>query len=369
MTGYFSLPALLASLLMVVSSCSGDKKNASVTDSGVEAVSDATLLSIKDCEGYSVATIKNPWDTSKVMAVYVLVSDGADASALPEGTRVKVPLKSSLVYSSVHSGIIRELGAIGSVSGMADGRYVKDSTVVSLIQSGKIADIGNSTSPSIEKIVALEPEAILVSPYQNTGHGAIESMGIPLIEMADYMESTPLGRAEWIKLIGRLYGRGAQADSTYAAVSEAYRTLTYGNKGEKTRVITELPMQGVWSVPGGRSYMASLLLDAGGDYPWADNTSAGSIELDPSVVLDKGGDAKVWIIRSYGPLSRANLRETNGLIPAFKAYSEGDIYVCDTSASALFDEFPFHPELLLAEYIKMLHPSSAKEPLRYFSKL
>lgn len=364
----FNFSCFFSLLLCLMASCAGNNSS-TIHESGVEIIKSASLLSIKDCDNYSVATIRNPWDTTKILAKYILVNQDTSTDSLPEGTIVNVPVNSSLVYSGVYGGIISELGAADAVTGVADGDYFRDSTIVAGLKSGHIINVGNSMSPSIELIVEMKPDVILTSPYQNSGHGAIETLNTPIIEMADYMELTPLGRAEWIKLIGRIYGKAAKADSIYRQVCDAYTSLVSTVSGDKPMVITEQPIEGTWAMPGGNSYMARLLHDAGGNYPWADNTSAGSIQLDPAAVLEKAENADIWLIKSYGALTLDNLKSNNQLCSRFKAFSKGGVYVCDTSVSALFDEFPFHPERLLSDYIAIMHPETATSQLRYFKKL
>lgn len=366
-TFFFILPALLAML----SGC-GSSSSTSADVGGDTVMTQSTLLEIVDREGYSVATVKNPWDTAAVLATYILVPRemSADSVAqLPKGTVVRVPLEKSLVYSGVHGGAIEELGRLDAIAAVADGEYVTLPSIKTRLSSGKIKDVGSSMSPSVEAIVELSPDAIITSPYNNSGHGAIESLGVPIIEMADYMEPTPLGRAEWIKFIGRLYGEVSMADSIYNSVVNAYSDTKAKVEAanEKPVAITEQPVSGVWTLPGGGSYAAAMLADAGAVYPWSDNPSAGSIELDPAAVLDRAENADFWFIRSFGPLSLADLCGNFPLANRFKAVKDGGVYVCDTSASPLFDEFPFHPERLLRDYATIFHPDLFPgEVPRYF---
>lgn len=334
------------------------------------------LLLVDHGKDYTVAKIRNPWDTSRVMATYILVprSFPDDSIAqLPVGTVVRTPLESSLVYSGVHGGVIDELSAAGAITAVADGQYFSNPTIRKGIDSGAITDVGNSMSPSMEKIVALKPEAILTSPFQNADHGAIEAINTPIIEMADYMEQTPLGRAEWIKFIGRLYGQTAKADSIFNAVADEYTALANAVSDAKVRptVLTEQTYQGVWSVPGGDSYMARMLADAAVEYPWSNTRTTGSLQLDPAQVLEKARHADYWLIRYFGPMTMESLKADQPLNSRFDAFENRRVYVCDTSTSPLFDEFPFHPERLLLDYVAIFHPelSIGTGRLRYFKRL
>ena len=359
--------------LLGVSSCVRNSAGSSVSEGGDTVTVRSDLLTLVDHDGYSVVTVRDPWDSTRVMATYLLVDRDVDEENLPQAGNavvLRVPLEKSLVYSGVHGGAVEFLGEAERIAAVADGSYFTNPVLRKMIDGGRIADVGNSMSPSVERIVEIEPDAILTSPYQNSGHGAIESLAIPIVEMADYMESTPLGRAEWIKFIGRLYGERAKSDSIFAAVVGEYgRLRAVGRKAaEHPVVLVEQPLSGVWALPAGESYMARMIADAGGVYPWADTGGSGSIELDPAAVLARAENADVWFIRSYGPLTLGGLVSQNPLNGRFRPVESGSVYVCDTSVCPLYDEFPFRPHLLLADYVAILHPSLGMDSVRYYRR-
>lgn len=365
--------AIIMMSVSILCSCGGAA--ISEVDGGDTLTCESSLLTLVDMDGYVLADVASPWGNGdrRLLARYVLVGRDYDGD-LPEGTIVRVPVESSVVYSGVYGGVIDELGAIDAVSGVADGHYFTTGTIVERIASGRIVDVGNSASVSIERILDLEPDAILLSPYQNEDLGAVGKSGIPVVQCVDYMERTPLGRAEWVKFIGRLYGCGAEADSLYENVRREYELLRYkvAVLDSAPTVLTEQPMPGgTWDVPAGDSYMARLLMDAGANYPWSGSPGAGSLKLDVAAVLDRAQHADYWLIRSYGPLSAKGLKASNPMSEQFDAYHKGGIYVCDTTESPLFDEFPFHPERLLREYIMIFHPGmiGGEESLRYYKRI
>lgn len=366
--------ALAAAVALALSACGGKKTEAVDTNAGpVNMMQESSLLRLYDEGDFVKAEVVNPWDTARLLATYVLVERGVTPDSLPPGdvTVIEVPLERSVVYSTVHAGVIDEIGASGAVAGVADGSYFKGEPYASLIRSGAVADVGSSMSPSAEAIVAVGPDALLVSPFENAGHGAIESLGVPVIECADYMEQTPKGRAEWVRFFGELYGRRHVADSIYAAVAEAYDSIKEQAENTEGRpvVITEMLTDGYWFVPGGNSYMARLIEDAGASYPWSNDRSAGSLQLDFSSVYAKAADADFWLIRTYGNnLTLSDLRSVYLLNSQFKAFKQGNVFAANTAEVPLFEEFPFHPEILLAEYAAIFHPEVSQAPLRYYSR-
>lgn len=132
---------------------------------------------------------------------------------LPKGTVVRTPIRNIVVYTSVHAAIIDQLNEADKVIGVCEPRYMDTPAIQEGLRAGRIADLGEATSPNIEKIIDIGAEIIIASPFQNAGYGPAEKLGIPIIEAADYMESLPLGRTEWIRFYGLLFGKSAMADS------------------------------------------------------------------------------------------------------------------------------------------------------------
>ncbi len=337
-------------MTLALVACTGEGNTGS--DEG-NMTTQAQLLSMVRHNGYTVATIKNPWGEG-ILHQYVLVAQGAALpDSLPEGTVVRTPVKNALVYSVVHSGLLAELGCPEVVKGIVDARYYSDSLVLAGLENGSIKDCGSSMAPSFEKVIELNPDAIMLSPYQNGNYGPIEKLRTAIIECADYMEQTPLGRAEWIKFYGALVGRERQADSIYNAVETAYNTLRQqrAEQGKNhPKVLTETVISGVWNVPGGQSYMARLIQDAGGIYPWADDEHNGSLSLDFNQVLAKAQDADVWLVKSFNIHSYDDIKDAYSLNDRFAAFKNRRVYTCDTNETHLFERFPFHPELLLQDF-------------------
>ena len=340
--------------------CQGSGTSQNVIE-GDTLTTDAELLTIVDCQGYTIVDVENPWKKDALLKRYALVHrDSAMPNDIPTDAEVvRVPINSALVYSSVHAGAFLELGSIDAVTGIVDAEYYKIPEIVEGIKVGKVVDAGNSMSPTIEKIVELSPQAILTSPFQNAGHGAIEKLGVPIIECADYMEASPLGRAEWIKFLGELLCKRQESSEIYKSVVNEYNTLCESVKDikEKPMVISEMITDGVWFLPGGGSYMAQMFADAGATYPWSNDNSTGSLQLDFATVYDKAHNADYWIIKSPEPnFTLANLESKYPLNKKFEAFSKGGVYVINTVESSFFEDFPFHPERLLREYIILFHP-------------
>ena len=208
-------------------SCSACKKRGAQIEAGdAVPVSHAAGFSLTQCPGYTMAEVRNPWDTTRLLHRYLLVDKERDIPGnLPEGTLVRVPVENIAAYSSVHVSMLDELGAADRITGVCEAEYIARPGVRRRIESGEIADLGSSFAPRVEKIIELSPEVILASPYENCNYGQVEKLGVPIIECADYMETTPLGRAEWVRFLGLLTGRTHEADSLFGLTECRYDSL------------------------------------------------------------------------------------------------------------------------------------------------
>lgn len=340
-------------------------------------------VNIKYAEGFDITRypdyirvdLRDPWDTTRLLHRYLLVDKKKDLSqSLPDGTLIRTPVDRMVVYSSVHGSMLDELGIAERIVGVCESEYISVPSIRDGIDSGLITDVGNSFSPDVEKIIDLSPEAILVSPFENCSYGRVEKLNIPIIECADYMENTPLGRAEWIRLIGLFTGRESQADSLFAAIERQYTELCQRVSGIKNRptVIAEKKTGSTWFVPGGNSYMARLFADAGADYFWKDDKHAGSLALSFESVFDKAQSADFWLFKYSAPtdITLRTLASEYSPYSRFIAFEKGLVFGCNLTSNRFFEEVPLHPDLLLKDFILIFHPDLFPgERCRYYHHL
>lgn len=359
-----------------LAACKGPGRSADDFQSDIRY---ARNLKLEQHDGYCKAVIINPWDTTRVMATYYLVDKGDSLQPdvnMSDGTVLQVPLSRTIVYSNIHVSLIDELGKTDAIKGICDADYITNRNIKDSLVRGSVIDCGNNMSPVIERMMSINPDGILAAPMEdNPGHGKLSRIGIPLIEAADYLETTPLGRAEWMKFYGRLYGRGEQADSLFNKVEKEYRRLC--DMASKVRNRPRILFDGVygqiWNVPTSGSITGNLLTDAGGTNPFASLNQPGSAALSPEKVLYQAGDADIWLVRAFGPTIR-NLSDwsaENKTYSTFKAFKNGNVYVADTSESGIFDDSAFHPQWILEDMISIIHPEikGINPTKRYYKKL
>lgn len=372
------LSAYIVTWVLLLSACGGGSKTSSLQAEGdTVRMKYSSLLQIVKHADYTVVTIRNPWDTLKVLHTYLLADrEKPLPEHLPEGTVVRTPLQKSVIYSSVHCSLWSELDELKGIGGVCGLEYIKLPQIQEGCRNGSIVNVGNSMNPDIECIIDLRPDAILLSPFENSGgYGRVGKLNIPIIECADYMETSALGGAEWMRLYGLLLGKEAQADSLFAGIEKEYLTLTQQVKSQNLKrptVISEMKNSSAWYIPGGNSTMGRLYQDAGADYVFASLSNSGSVPLAFETVFDRGGNADIWLIKYNQPQDKtySELERDYAPYARFKAFQDRKVYGCNTNHVPFYEESPFHPELLLKDLIKIFHPELLPDyDLKYFSNL
>ena len=372
----------LTTIVVLLAACRGGQT------SSVQAVGDtlafkyATQLSVVRYDGYTVVTLKNPWKEGMTLHQYLLVPTSAAAdsslftlhSSLPNATVIRTPLSRSMIFSTVHCAMLMDFGKQDCIAGVADLKYIKIPWIQQQVQQGKITDVGDGLSPVVEKIIDQRPDALFLSPFENSGgYGKLEDIDIPIVECAEYMESTPLGRAEWLRFYGLLFGCEQKADSLFDAIDKNYNQLkTLVTQKNRPSVLLDNVTGSVWYVPGGKSTIGQMIQDAGGSYPWAADEHSGSVSLPFENVLEKAGETDVWLFRysSDHDITYDELRSEHHGYNQFKAFRDKNVYGCNVELSPFYEETPFRPDWLLNDFIRILHPElEGLAPLRYYKKL
>ena len=408
-----------ATVALLMAACQGGKTAAADADAGdTLEMKYAKLLTIvkhgdgEDASGngegvdyqYAEALVANPWKAGTMLHRYILIPKGEEgdktvtmlAKRRSTGARcttdtMRTPVERSAVFIAPHCQLMYELGCQQVIRGVCDLDYinipdVKKRAALSGNTSAQnpIVNCGSSMAPDIERIIALKPETILLSPFENSGgYGKLDKLHIPIIEAADYMESSPLGRAEWMKFYGMLFGNEEgksngisgscepKADSLFAKIEKEYLSLKTQAAGYRKglSILTERKTGNVWYVPGGQSTIGILLKDANARYIFEDDQHSGSLAMSPEQILAKGKQVDVWAFKYFGgaPLSQAQLLQEYDGYKALAAFSRGNIYQVDTSTVPYFELTSFHPELLLREFIILAHGERFGK-LRFYKK-
>ena len=352
---------LLGFAFWMVACTPSGKQTSSKEALSSDSIQYAQGFTVQRFDTYIMVEVRDPWDSTRLLQRYLLVDRTKSVpGGLPKGTIVKVPVKDIVIYTSVHAAIIDQLHETDKVIGVCEPRYMDTPAIQEGIQAGRIADLGEATSPNIEKMIEIGAELVIASPFQNSSYGPVEKIGIPIIEGADYMEAFPLGRTEWIRFYGLLFGKEEMADSIFKETEQAHLSLKdlTANIDNRPTVLSEKKFGSSWYVPSGDSYMAHLIEDAGADYMFKDLPGAGSTPLAFETVFDKAIHADIWLVKynQSSEMTYNDLRSEYTPYENFDAFKKKRIYTCNTGAVPYYEEFPIHPEYLLKDLIWIFHP-------------
>ena len=353
---------ILFSIVYMMSSCNLASKSksdiANINDT-LNLVSYAQNFKIYSIESGFRLIIKDGFGSDKEFYIF------NDTVAIPDEFSdkqiIRTPVRSAITFSSTQWSVFQKLGEINRVKGVLESNYTKNEEILRLVAEGKITDVGMSTNVNAEKLINLQPDLILYTPYPGIDYSHLGQLsGATMLSFPDYLESHPLGRAEWMKVVGLLCGKEDVTNKWFDDVVRRYETLSErcSSVEEKPTIFSDLPFENQWYVPGGNSYIAKIFTDAGGDYIWKDNESTGSLHIDAESVLLKAQQADFWrVINSYDtPFTYERLKNENELYPLFKAFEEKQLLVCDVRECGYFEKSQYEPDMLLADFIYHFHP-------------
>lgn len=346
------------------SSCNRQNSSDSINNlQNTNIIHYADLLSIQEIEdSVSLISIKDPWHTDRIMMEYLLVPQvksgwtiDIENSYLEKHKNLSIihtPLNKNAITASSHAYLLSQLGGEEKIAVLCDTSYIKYKPFLDRMRiefkKANYLDGGTSNSPNVEVLLSAKCVALWISPYDNTSLGAYSSLPFHLIYCADYMETTPLGRAEWMKFYGRLIGKKHEADSLFESIVQRYNKIQEKQE-HHSKLLVELPYGATWYVPGGASNAAILYAEAGFDYLWKEDNHPGSLSLSKEAVLAKSTESDIWLIKYYNPRdwTLEDVLAQDPLYKNIKAVKTGNVWGCNTELSDYFDIAPFRPDTIL----------------------
>ena len=355
-------------LVFFIVACSGNKQqadnnsNQNKTDS-VYTVKYAKGFTVDIYSDYKDVKVRDPWDTTQVLQRYILVDKDIELpNNLPDGTLIRTPLTNVVAYSTIHCATLNELGVLNTVTGVCEPSYIDIPYIQERIKKGTIADLGQASNPIVEKIIDLSPDAILATPIQGRTYGSVDKTGIPIVQTPDYMEGTPLGRAEWIRFYSLFFDKESYVDSLFNTTVKNYNLIKekVASVDSRPTVFLDLMYQGTWYTSGGDSFISKMLQDAGATYVWQDDKKIISTPLPFEEVLEKAGEAQFWLIKynKEKNLTYEGLEQEYKPYSYFEVFKDKNIYECNTNAgkTSYYEDLPIHPDYILEDMAYVFHP-------------
>ena len=362
--GFFLVLSLLLS-----ASCANGISSQMPSDGDTIPMKHAKNITMVRYGDYVKVEMLNPWAKGGLLATYVLADHNAEAPEwLGHAVLVRTPLQNSLVFAAVHCYLLTELGAEDCIGGVCEKRYISCLTK-------DVVDCGNGMSPNQERIIQLRPDAMLVSSFENNpGYDKLGQIGVPIIQCAEYMESTALGRAEWMKFFGLLAGKEQEAEAMFEAMEARYDSLKTlaQHVSHRPKILSETLYGNVWYQPGTNSTIGQIYADAGAQTSFPNCQQSGSVPLSAEQVYVDAHDADLWLIRYDAPTPKTlrQLADEAPIYSQFDALRNGNVWGCNATASRFYEQSPFHPDRLLSDIIQIAHPElHLQSPMHYYHRL
>lgn len=330
-------------------------------------------------DSYKIITLMNPWPGSNVVFKYALIEEN---TVLPSSEKfdaiIKIPVSKVVLTSTTHIPSLEMLGAAEALVGFPNLNYISSETTRKRIDDGKVVELGKNEDINTEVLIELSPDLVVgfAVDGNNSALSLIEQTGTPVVYNSDWTETTPLGKAEWIKFFGAFFNKEELADSIFKNIEEQYNSAKQAafKAAKKPTVLSGAMYKDIWYLPQGNSWAAQLIKDANGNYLWNDSEGTGSLSLNLESVLDKGKTADFWI----GPgqfTSLKQMTENHSVYSEFDAFKERNVFSSTNKKGATggvlyYELAPNRPDIVLKDIIKILHPELLPgHELYFFSHL
>ena len=336
-------------------------------------------LKIFNYEGFSIVKITNPWPEAKESFTYILQEkNGIIPDSLEQFSIIKIPIKSIVVTSTTHIPALELLGVENTLIGFPNTDYISSVKTRKLIDAKKVREVGVNESLNTEVLIDIAPDVIVSFGLTNNNPTLdnLQKSGLKVMLNGDWTEQSPLGKAEWIKFFGALYGLDSKANTIFSEIEEAYNsTLALAKKAtSRPTVLCGAMYQENWYVPQGESWASLFLKDAKSNYLWAETKGTGSSSVPFEVILEKAQNADFWI--APGDFSSLQqMIDSNPHYDQFAPFKNKKVYSYSLNKGVkggilYFEWSPIRPDWVLKDLIKILHPELLpNHKLFFFQKL
>jgi iron complex transport system substrate-binding protein len=373
---------IITFLLVTFFSCKKEANSVllKTTDNTQTNLKYAKGFSSNNSESFKILEIQNPWPKAektyryaiidrKKIALITLNKDEYDGIIL-------TPIEKIVVTSTTHIPALELLGVEQTLVGFPGSNYVSSEKTRQRIDDGLVRELGKNEGINTEVLLELNPDLVVGFGVDGTNKSlnTIKNANIPVIYNGDWVETSALAKAEWIKFFGVLFNKEKEADSIFNQIETDYLQAKKLASKVKTKpsVLSGAMHKDVWYLPSGTSPEAQLLKDANVNYLWSETTVKGSLPLSFETVFDKAKNADLWLSPSYYT-SLETLKKANEHYTKFDAFINKNIYTFSNTTGktggVLYYELGMaRPDLVLKDIINICHPELLSDYESYFFK-
>lgn len=341
-------------------------------DNKKEILKYAKGFEIEYVDGVKLITIHDPWQGAKsVEYKYALVDKENDIKKIDKAwTIIEAPVNKVVCLSTTHVAFIDILNETSTIVGVSGSNYVNNTKVRERIDNNKVFDVGYDNSLNFELIASLNPDLVItygIGSQVTSYNQKLNDLGINTIIIAEYLENHPLGKLEWIKLMASFYNKEEQANAYFEKVEKEYNQLLglVDDVKDQPKVFFGLPWKDTWYVPGGKSFLAKMVEDAGGDYIWKNNESRESLPFDIESIFVNASSADIWL--NTGTVNtKSDIIKTDERFDDFIPLNKGKIYnnnlrMNDYGGNDYWESGLVEPHIVLKDMIRIIHPDLLPE--------
>jgi iron complex transport system substrate-binding protein len=328
--------------------------------------------------GVKKLIIKAAYQNSKSIYEYEIRPKAAEKNNSKKNI-IHVPIEKIVVTSTTHIPMVELLNEEEAILGFPHAKYVSSEKTRVLIDAGKITEIGKENALNTEILLDLNPEIVVGYSVSSADKSltTVKKAGINVIYNGDWLEETPLGRAEWIKFFGVLFDKEEQASRIFKEIEKNYvaaKSIAMKAIVKPTVLSGAIMSKDIWNLPAGESFVANYLKDANLEYLWKNSEGKGSLSLSFESVFEQGKNADFWIAPGYFS-SKEQLLNSNQIYAEFNAFKNDKIYTPTlkkgkTGGVIYYELAPTRPDLVLKDIIKITHPNLLPNyTLSFFEKM
>lgn len=324
-------------------------------------------FAIQKYPDFKIVTVYNPWQHAEnVTYRYVLTRN---PQLVPDSLKkldiITVPVKKIVCLSTTHLAFLSTLRETDAICGVSAPEFIYDSLIRQRVNRGEISNVGYDQAMNVETIIGLKPDFVMAYGVGSEASGQfqrLKQLRVKVIFNGEYLERTPLGKAEWLKFMGAFFDKEDTAGLIFNNIANQYNSLKklVLKTDNKPLVLSGLPWKGVWYVPGGKSYAANFIYDAGGDYLWKEDNGSESIPLSLETVINRANQANIWI----NPGSALNLNEIPVLDPRMKnikSFTQQNVFnftarMTPGGGNDFWESGVVHPDWILKDLIAIFYP-------------
>ncbi len=346
------------------------------TAQAIMVVDHAFGFSFEYHPNYKILNIHNHFQPKKDTTRYILIRKG---ESVPEGYDqrqiIHIPVQKVVLMSTTQIALFDAIDELSSIAALSSTNFLWNKILRQAVAEGKVQEVGRAANLNLEEVINLQPDLVMAVGFPEVQHqtyNLVQEAGIPVIFNSEWQEKSVLGRAEWLKVAAILTAKEKEANQFFqyaVATYESLKSLTR-NIENKPLILNNLPHRGTWYVPGGNSYVAELIRDAGGNYPWPENQDTGSSIVSFEEIYRVGLVADIWMDPGVCQ-SLEEIEATDNRVTAFEPYQTGRVYMCNKrthpeKGNDYWERGIVLPHTILADYIHIMHPEILPDHELYF---